>query len=48
MDQATHSKIVSFLWKKIRRDILAMQKEAEGLLEELISEPRASASGVSK
>ena len=32
---------------EIRADILAVQKEAEGLLDDLVSEPRASASGSS-
>jgi len=31
MDQATHSKVVSFLWA-----ILAVRQEAEGLLDELV------------
>jgi hypothetical protein len=31
MDQGTHSKIVSFPW-----GILAVQREAEGLLDELV------------
>jgi hypothetical protein len=59
MDQATHSKIVSFLWgiaddvlrdlfKRGKMDADPLHGRAEGLLEELISEPRASASGVSK
>jgi hypothetical protein len=31
MDQATHNKIISFIW-----GILAVEKEAEGMLAEII------------
>jgi hypothetical protein len=36
MDQATHSKIVSFLWGIAEISFLAAQNEAEGLLDELL------------
>jgi type I restriction enzyme M protein len=34
--------------EEISADVLAMQKEAEGLLDELVSAPRASTGGGSK
>jgi hypothetical protein len=40
VDQSTHNKIVSFTWgitDEISADVLAIEKEAEGLLDGLLT-----------